>query len=93
MRGQVALILVLAFLAITQSALMNIYLPPRSGSHGKHRHHLPGAQEIRKQFVEKTMKAEWYQKITWFFNAFLKTYKTEEKKPKAPLLSEKLRFY
>lgn len=96
MRGQVALIFVLAFLTIAQCALMNYRLPARrSGSHVKHRHHLPGAQEIRKQFVEETMEAEWYQKISWFYNEFLKTYKTkntERKKPKAPLLREKLRF-
>ena len=78
MRGQVALIFVLAFLTIAQCALMNYRLPARrSGSHVKHRHHLPGAQEIRKQFVEKTMEAEWYRRTSWFFNELLKKYKTK----------------
>ena len=90
MRGQVALIFVLAFLAIAQCALMNYRLPARrSGSHVKHRHHLPGAQEIRKQFLEKTMEAEWYRRTSWFFNELLKKYKTKNDE----LLSEEIRFY
>ena len=77
MRGQVALIFVLAFLTIAQCALMNYRLPARrSGSHVKHRHHEHGAQEIRKQFVEKTMEAEWYRRTSWFFNELLQKYKT-----------------
>ena len=73
MRGQISWIFVLAFLPIAQCALMNIYLPARGGyHHGNHRHHLPGAQELRQQFVEKTMEAEWYQKNSWFYNTFLK---------------------
>ena len=76
MKGVLALILVLTFVSLAQSALMSVHF--LRGSHGQETKATPRQfrgipDEVQQFFVKNAVKTKWYRKGLWFIQKVLKS--------------------